>query len=388
MKLFFLFFLLLVLPTVSAAPEAVIYKNGACGHCSVYVEQFKEILKENEISFEEKDLLKDKNALQEVNQITKERSIPYQLQGHMVITINDLILEGHIPLPVVKELLQKYPDHNFPKITLYQDSMEDIVTDYKVLDEQGNIKECVSLQSPEQCSRKTTTKEKILWTSLPLLVLINGALAGIHPCTISVLLLFIAFLFTLRKSRFGILKVGIAYVLGIFIAYFGIGLGIFKAMTFSGSPHLAAKISAVLILILGIINVISFFSKKDMTFKVPGKVKPTILQLLQKMTIPATFLVGVLVGICSFGCTAGIYLSIMSLLTVKASYGQGVLYLLFYNLMFILPLILILIFASSKKIVAKIERIEKTKKNYLKLIAGIVMILLALLLFFITAGGM
>ena len=63
---FFLFFFFALLPFASADSEVIIYKNGACGHCSIYLEEFKELLKEQGISWEEKDLLKDKNALLEV----------------------------------------------------------------------------------------------------------------------------------------------------------------------------------------------------------------------------------------------------------------------------------------------------------------------------------
>lgn len=387
MKFFFVFLiLLLVIPFSYATDKVIIYKNEACGHCSVYLNTLKEILSEKSIEFEEKNILSDKKALEELNQFTKGREIPFELQGHMVIIFNNLVLEGHVPFPVIEELFQKYPKYDFPKLLVYQDSMEDLVTDYTIFDENKNKIECNTANSIENCtSNKTNSKQNFIDRSLPLLVIFNGLLAGIHPCTISVLLFFIAFLFTIRKSKFGIFKVGLAYIVGIFIAYLGIGLGILKVLTFSNSPHFAAKVSAILVIILGIINLINFFSKKQkIGIGLPKAVKPKISELLQKATIPTVFIVGLIVGICSFGCTAGIYLSITSLLLAKSTYIQGLVFLLLYNIMFILPLILILVFASTTKILTKIEKWEESEKKYIKLIAGIVMILLGILILWIT----
>ncbi|MBS3149459.1 hypothetical protein J4455_02075 [Candidatus Woesearchaeota archaeon] len=385
-KLFFIFlFFLLVIPFALASSKVIIYQNSACGHCSVYLNTFKQLLNEKSIQYDEKNIIADKEALQELNEFTKKRNIPFELQGHMVIVFNEVVLEGHVPFPVIEELFEKYPNYDFPKLVIYQDSMEDLVTDYIILDQDGNKKECTTANSIEDCKLTNNKEKNIIDKSLPILVIVNGLFAGIHPCTISVLLFFIAFLFTIKKSRLGIFKIGLAYILGIFIAYLAIGLGILKALSFSNSPHLAAKISAVLVITLGIINLIGFFYKKrKISLGLPKILKPKVAELLQKSTIPAVFIVGLIVGICSFGCTAGIYLSITSLLLANSTYMQGLGYLLLYNIMFVLPLVLILVFASTTKIVNKVTKWEESEKKYIKLIAGIIMILLGLLILGIT----
>ena len=49
--------------------------------------------------------------------------------------------------------------------------------------------------------------------------------------------------------------------------------------------------------------------------------------------------------------------------------------------MFILPLIIILIIASNRNVVEKMEKLEESEKKYVKLIAGIIMIILGILIF-------
>ena len=378
-----LLILLLILPAVYAS-DAVIYKNEACGHCSMYLFNLNQFLQKNGITdIQEKNLINDESTRIELSNLNKERNIPPELQGHMVVVLNkNLILEGHVPIKVLEELFKTY-NGNFPEIILYQDSMDEGVSSYKIMND-NKIKEC-SIDKPiTEC---TELKDSFWRKSVLLLTIFSGLLAGIHPCTISVLLFFIAFLFTIRRTRQEIFKVGASYIIGIFLAYLLVGLGVFRVFTFS-TPHFSAIIGAILVAMLGLINIISYFTNGKIKFSlgIPSSIKPKLIELIHKSTIPAAFLVGIIVGICSFGCTAGIYISILSLLLLKTTYALGFIYLILYNFMFILPLIIILIIASNKKIVEKLENMEAKEKHYLKLIAGIIMILSAILIFYITTG--
>lgn len=71
--------------------------------------------------------------------------------------------------------------------------------------------------------------------TLPI-VTIAALLDSINPCAISVLLLTIAFLISLRKNRRDILLIAGVYILGIFLIYILIGLGVLSALTFSVFP--------------------------------------------------------------------------------------------------------------------------------------------------------
>ena len=378
-----LLILLLILPVVYAS-DAVIYKNEACGHCSMYLSNLNQFLQQKGITdIQERNLINDESARIELSNLNKERNIPPELQGHMVVVLNkDLILEGHVPIKVLEELFDNY-NGNFPETILYQDSMDADVSSYKIMND-NKIKEC-SIDKPiTEC---TELRDSFWGKSVLLLTIFSGLLAGIHPCTISVLLFFIAFLFTIRRSKEEIFRVGASYIIGIFLAYLLVGLGIFKVFTFS-TPHFSAIVGAILVSILGLVNIISYFTEGRIKFSlgIPSSLKPKIMELIHTSTLPAAFIVGVIVGICSFGCTAGIYISIISLLLLKATYVLGFVYLILYNLMFIMPLIIILFIASNKKIVEKLEKMEAKEKHYLKLIAGIIMILLAILIFYLTTG--
>ncbi|HTY40040.1 MAG TPA: hypothetical protein VMC43_03055, partial [Candidatus Paceibacterota bacterium] len=78
---------------------------------------------------------------------------------------------------------------------------------------------------------------------LPVLI-VAAAVDSLNPCAISVLLLTIAFLASLGRTRKSIVLTGSAYIFGIFLLYILIGLGIVGALVFFDTPHVVARIGA------------------------------------------------------------------------------------------------------------------------------------------------
>ena len=67
--------------------------------------------------------------------------------------------------------------------------------------------------------------------------------------------------------------------------------------------------------------------------------------------------------------------------------SAGFIYLLVYNIMFVIPLVAILFVATNRRVAERIERAEKTNIKYITLFAGIVMVVLGIALWFFVAGG-
>ena len=98
---------------------------------------------------------------------------------------------------------------------------------------------------------------------------------------------------------------------------------------------------------------------------------------MEKASVPTAFVVGALVGLCAFPCTGGIYTVVISTLAATKS-AEFVLYLLIYNLIFVLPLLLVVIASSNKRLLEKVETIEMKSAKRLHLVTGIMMILIGL----------
>lgn len=103
-------------------------------------------------------------------------------------------------------------------------------------------------------------------------------------------------------------------------------------------------------------------------------------QLMEKGTLSAIFFLGMLVGLCEFPCTGGPYLTVIGLLHDQATYVKGVAYLVFYNLIFVLPLIILLMIASNKGLLDKVQSWQKQESRTMRFGGGIAMIVLGFLI--------
>src|SRR3989344_3707744 len=73
------------------------------------------------------------------------------------------------------------------------------------------------------------------------LVLISAILDSVHPCSFSIFLITIAFLFGMQMTRKRILSIGSTYIAGILIAYLLIRLSILTVLHLFNTPHLRNK---------------------------------------------------------------------------------------------------------------------------------------------------
>jgi cytochrome c biogenesis protein CcdA len=205
---------------------------------------------------------------------------------------------------------------------------------------------------------------------------------SVNLCAFSVLLLTIAFLFSAGNLRSGILKIGGSYIAGIFLVYVLIGLGIMRALYLFNVPNFTAKIGAVILIILGVINIINeFFPKFPMKLKIPNSAHDRMGKLIAKGSAPAAFLLGAFVGLSEFPCIGGPYLTILGFLHDRSAYVKGFAYLLVYNLIFILPLLIVLFIASNKVLLAKIQTWQSSKTIRIRFLSGIAMIILGIIIF-------
>jgi cytochrome c biogenesis protein CcdA len=214
------------------------------------------------------------------------------------------------------------------------------------------------------------------------LVVVASLIDSINPCAFSILILTITFLFSLGKMRSSILEIGSAYILGIFLVYMLIGLGILQVLHIFDTPHFMAKVGATLLIALGLINIINeVFPAFPVKLKIPQAAHHRIATLMEKGSLPSAFLLGGLVGVCEFPCTGGPYLMVLGLLHDQTTYAVGLGYLVLYNLIFILPLVIILRISGDKALVDKVQAWKNKESKTMRFGGGIAMILLGLVFF-------
>lgn len=219
-------------------------------------------------------------------------------------------------------------------------------------------------------------------TELLSIICFAGFIDSANPCAFSVLLLTIGFLLSLETvKRKDILKIGGFFILGVFVVYLLIGLGLLKVFAFFGIPRFMSRIGAIVLIIFGMFEVSAeIFPRFPIKMKIPSKAKPAIAKLIEKGSWLTVFLLGLLVGLTEFPCTGGPYLVVLTLLHDKTTFETGFKYLLVYNLVFIIPLVAILFIASDKSLIGKIDSWRKANTKKFKFVSGIVMLALGLLI--------
>src|SRR3990172_6625202 len=211
------------------------------------------------------------------------------------------------------------------------------------------------------------------------LVGVAALIDSVNPCAFSILLLTIAFLLSIGKLRSNVLQIGSSYIAGVFVVYLLI------CSTFERSlhtPHFMANVGAGLLVLLGVINVMNeFVPAFPIKLAIPHPAHRKIAVLMERASVPTAFLLGGLVGVCEFPCTGGPYLMVLGLLHDQTTYFTGVGYLILYNVIFILPLILILLVASNESLLGKVQAWQQKRKQAMRLGGGAAMVALGLFIF-------
>lgn len=236
----------------------------------------------------------------------------------------------------------------------------------------------------------TPAASMLLWNAsgggvwlLPL-VLVAAVLDSVHPCSFSILLITIAFLFGMQMSRAKILAIGGTYILGIFASYLLIGLGILRVLHLFNTPHFMGKLGASILIAFGIINLINeFFPSFPVKLKIPAVSHRLMGKLMEKASFPAAFVLGLLVGVCQFPCMGGPYLMVIGLLRDQVTYVKGFGYLVLYNLILTLPLIAVLWLAADKAVLQKVQDWKKENIRGFRFWAGIAMIGIGIIIFYL-----
>ena len=226
---------------------------------------------------------------------------------------------------------------------------------------------------------------------LPLFTFLIALIDGFNPCTIWVLSFLLVLLISVSENRKKIFLVGFTFVTVIYITYFlfmAAWLNIFRLIGFIDPLRITIALIAI---IAGLINCKEMFAfRKGPSLMIQSKYKPALLKKIDDVknvikygSLPA--LIGASIILAGFAslielpCTAGwpiIYTGILS----GQVLDQGLvyyLYLLFYNLIYIIPLsVIILLFGW----LFKGRAISKKQMQIIKLIGGLIMIALGIIL--------
>ena len=227
-----------------------------------------------------------------------------------------------------------------------------------------------------------------------------GLIDGVNPCAIATMIFLISFLATQKRKRLEVLIIGLSFTGAVFITYLLMGLGAFKALTVLEQYYWISEVirwSAVAL--AGIVAIVSFvdafsYSKSGETesikLQLPKPIKLKIHKIISgnltgTQLVTGAVVTGFLVTLLEAICTGQVYLPTIVLMTKSAGFQlKGWLYLVFYNFLFVLPLLIVMILAYYG---LKWDKLAKTTQKHLTLIKILFGIVLGGLAFFLAVAG-
>lgn len=207
---------------------------------------------------------------------------------------------------------------------------------------------------------------------------------SVNPCAIAVLtMVLVSILIQNPERKRKVLYAGLAFVASVFFGYLFYGaviiqfFNIFAQWLRENSNYVYDGL-AILAMILGALNIKDYFSYQPggIATEMPLFMRPRLKLIIQRMTSPTgAFIIGFLVTLFLLPCTIGPYI-IASGLLAELGFLGALPWLLYYNLIFILPMLgitLIVYFGLSQ--VEDIEGWKARNIRKLHLTAGILLFL-------------
>jgi cytochrome c biogenesis protein CcdA len=200
------------------------------------------------------------------------------------------------------------------------------------------------------------------------IVLASGFADGFNPCAFALLVLFATYTLTLlnavtadgtptTSARRTLLGAGSIYVGAVVITYFLIGLGLFTFLGWLGADHIVARAAAVLALVMAVWMLKDVFLPGwGPSMAAPSGTHGWMNKAMQRGGLGGMLLAGVLVGICTVPCSGAIYLDVIAVLHASGGGPVGLALLALYNIAFILPLLLFLLFVSNRRVLGALGR--------------------------------
>ena len=215
--------------------------------------------------------------------------------------------------------------------------------------------------------------------NLPIL-LVAAASDSINPCALSVLLFLLMYISTLGSGR-RLLKVGLAYILMVYITYLLAGIGIFTTVRTIGFANLFHTASAVILVLVGVLSLKDFFYYgKWLSLHIPKGTQDIISTFVKAATLPSAIILGFIVSLFELPCTGGVYLAVLAMLSKSATMLEGVAYLMLYNIIFVLPLLLLLLFVYYGSSAERFEEWRDRHKASIRLLEGLIFLSIGVLM--------
>ena len=217
-------------------------------------------------------------------------------------------------------------------------------------------------------------------------VLASGVADGFNPCAFALLVLFATYTLTLvnavtgngtptLEARRRLLGAGSLYVGAVLVTYFIICLGLFSFLAWLGRDHLVSRVAVVIALVMALWMLKDvFLPGVGPSMMAPGGTHGRMQKAMERGGLAGMLIAGVLVGICTVPCSGAIYLDVVAVLHASGGGLTGLALLALYNIAFIVPLLVLLLAVSNRRVLGQLGRWNRANSPWVKVGLAVVVI--------------
>ena len=333
--------------SVGSNVKVVYFYGEGCPHCA-RVKPLIDGLESRGVKVQHFEVFANRDNLRLLNEYFERFNVPVADRGVPAVFIGDSYLVGDANiLNGLESLLQSYSGGNGSSV-LVDKLVEESETSSS--EESGSM-DCLSF----------------------LAITVAALVDSINPCSMAILFFLLAGLLLLKKRRKA-LKVGLAFTLSVFIANLLFGFGILSTIVLSGLSGVFKVVAGAIAVLTGILLLKDafFYGAGGFKMEVPEFLRPCLKRRVGRAFFGrnsgaiSAFLVGFLVTSFEVPCTGGPYFYVLARMADSATRMQTIPILFYYNLIFVLPLVLITLLLYFGSV--HVERAREWKERNKRLI--------------------
>lgn len=367
-------FLLVAVAVAAASTEVILLKSPGCTKCAAAERLLGGMAAEEDLNI--------------------SSYYYYTDEGHRII--KEKKVKGDIPAIVIGNRSISYKDYKGDEDKLQRFIMEALANQSSDAGGNGGINEG-GREAPinshikngalnNQTNRSITLSAEADLSSMSLstlsAVLAAGLVAGFNPCLLGILVFLSASILSSSGRRRELVMMVVFFSFGIFTMYFLFGLGMQRLLhTEAVFAAFRYAVTAFLIIVglAHVLDAVKLSRGGDSLFRTDWALK-YFRTGVSNGRLSSYFLLGALFSLVKAPCVGAVYLAILDLISSR-SYFEGSVYLLFYNLGIILP---IMVLGGLMALGMSPEKVDAFRKDYrvgIRLVTGLALLALAPLIY-------
>ena len=339
--------------SVSMAQEYILFYGNGCPHCAKVEEYIKDNQLTKKFDLAQKEVFFNKKNLNEFNGYIEKHKLSYDKIG--------------VPFLIITSGADcNYINGDMNIIEYFSGKLAQITA--------AACKDTASTGGIQVIEKSLNQRLAFFGIMLP------AAISdSINPCAFAVMLLLLSTILSRHKSRRKTLLAWALFALAVFATYLAMGVWLFSALASASNTFVLKLIVWILWLLVWLANLKDYFRYgKWFVMEVPFSRRPKMAEIIDRVSSPwGAFFVGIIVSLFLLPCSSGPYFTILWFMSSQSKNLnlRWYIYLIVYNLIFVLPMLVIAILVwLGYASVDKLAKIKHQNTKLIHLIVGLLML--------------